>query len=93
MHIMYLKHLTYKYENEVRLVSLDSDCVMKEPNPKKGIHLDIFYAPDFVEEVKVAPGAPDWFFRAVNETVVRFGLKCEVTRSELDAPDGSEQST
>ena len=83
---MYMKHVTYEYEKEVRLVTLDPDYLQAEQNPRKGIYLDIHAVSDFVEHVTVAPGADDWFYQAVKETVVRFGLDCHVSRSQLEAP-------
>ena len=88
LRVIYLKHHTYEYEKEVRLVSIDSDYseVGIIPNPRRGIHLNIRSTPDFIEEVTTAPGAPEWFFRTVKETVARFGIQCEVRRSQLEAP-------
>jgi hypothetical protein len=86
MVFMYIKHITYQYEHEVRLVSLDAGYVNGGSNSKKGITLDILAVPHFIERVSVAPGVDEWFYQTVKETVARFGITCEVSRSTLEAP-------
>lgn len=83
---MYMKHDTYDYEEEVRLVMLDPNYLQAEQEPKKGIHLNISSIADFIEHVTVAPGAPEWFFQTVKETAARFDLHCEIVRSALEFP-------
>jgi len=89
MMVMYIKHITYEYEHEVRLVSLDTEYIKNGRNPKKGIILNFRAVPDFIEQVTVAPGVDEWFYQTVKETVARFGINCEPSRSSLEVPDGS----
>lgn len=86
MLFMYIKHITYQYECEIRLVSLDGGYVKECSNSREGITLDIRVVPDFIEHIAVAPGVDEWFYQAVQETVRRFGVRCEVGRSTLEAP-------
>ena len=88
---MYMKHAMYEYEREVRLVTLDPDFRKTQKNPRKGIHLNIRATVDFIEHVTIAPGADDWFYHTVKETAVRFGLHCQVSRSQLEFPHAARE--
>ena len=81
---MFFKHITYRYEDEIRLVVLDPDYSNQIENPKKGVLLDIRSVPNFIEKIIVAPGVDEWFFQAVKDVTSRFGVDCEVVRSSLE---------
>ena len=89
MLFMFVKHITYEYEREVRLVTLDADYIADRSNPKKGITLHFRSMPDFIDHVTVAPGVDEWFYETVKETAARFGVRCEVSRSSLEVPPGA----
>jgi len=89
MLFMFIKHITYNYEHEVRAVMLDAEFRPDHANPKKGIALDFRTIPNFIERLTVAPGVDEWFFQTVKETAARFAVPCEVSRSTLEAPEGA----
>jgi len=91
--LMY-KPSAYRYEQEVRIIALDSDAPeflepSKQDNNKAGIVVPLKVA-DFVTGVTVAPWADSAFVSAVEAVSEKFGLPVErVKQSSLfSQPDG-----
>jgi hypothetical protein len=53
------------------------------PDVGKLVEVDV---ETLVNEVRVAPAAPEWFLELVRRTTTRCGLKAAVGRSALDRP-------
>ena len=84
------KRLSFAHEREVRAViqALPADSgkiLVGKANPELGklVPVDV---ERLVNEVRVAPTAPDWFFELVKKATNRCGLDALVHRSSLDQP-------
>lgn len=73
------KRLSFEHEREIRLVS-----TLWEPDPPPGLHLAIDLE-TMIDRVHVSPGSPGWYHEAVAAVIDRFGIGCEVRRSDLDS--------
>jgi hypothetical protein len=84
------KRLSFTHEREVRAViqTMPTDggrILVGRGNPDVGKLVQV-NVETLVNEVLVAPTAPDWFLELVERTTTRCGLKAAVGRSSLDKP-------
>ena len=79
------KHLAYQYEREARII-----VYPESQNPLLERHSNIYgtrirlTGPNFIEEIKVSPEAPDWFYELIKNIKDKYNLQAEVCRSYLD---------
>jgi hypothetical protein len=79
-----MKHIGFKFENEIRLVILDHMFNKLVKNNKRVIYITIGDINDFIENVKVSPGSPVWFKEAVNGLLSKYGINLNVKVSSLE---------
>lgn len=79
------KHKAYKFENEIRLIAYNqSNDPMTDRGGDFGSSITLT-SNDFINNVKVSPEAPEWFFGLVGSVFNnRYGQVGTVARSELD---------
>ena len=80
------KHKAYKFENEVRFIGFNESINPMNNRDKNdaGTHIQLT-SNSFINDVKVSPEAPEWFFDLINSIVSnRYSLSSQVIRSELD---------
>lgn len=72
----------YTYEQEVRLIGYNPLCKFKEKRPDFGIkvNLDII---NLIQEIRVSPYAPNWFFELVKLVCKKYALDIPVNRSKI----------
>ncbi|HHP1331796.1 TPA: hypothetical protein ACRXX4_000756 [Klebsiella quasipneumoniae] len=72
----------YTYEQEVRIIGYNSFCKFKEMRADFGtkIKLDIT---NLIQEIKVSPYAPNWFFELVKSVCKKYDLDIPVNRSKI----------
>jgi len=75
----------YTFENEVRLIAYNPNAKILENREKDDagtlIKVDI---DTLIKEIRVAPDAPEWFFKLVRSlTKEKYGLKVEVVKSKI----------
>lgn len=78
------KHKAYKFENEIRLIaySQSNDPLADRADTGSIIRLK---SNNFINNVKVSPEAPEWFFELVGSVFnERYGQTGVVARSDLD---------
>jgi len=78
------KHKAYKFENEIRLIaySQNNDPLADRADTGSLIRLK---SNNFINNVKVSPEAPEWFFDLVGSVFnERYGQNGVVARSDLD---------
>lgn len=78
------KHKAYKFENEIRLIAYNhsNDPLSNRVDAGSLIRLK---SNDFINNVKVSPEAPEWFFDLVRSVFNdRYGQTGVVARSDLD---------
>lgn len=88
------KRMSFEYENELRAVlfTLPVSEILTKPlteydNPnKRGVQIGVDL-PSLVEEIVVAPQAPDWFLELVGQIVKKYDPRLpEPKQSKLDDP-------
>lgn len=74
------KREDFKYENELRIISLVT-------NPQDLINEGIYIAVDLnmlIDEIIISPDAPEWFFDLIQDmTINKYKIKKKVTKSKL----------
>lgn len=72
----------YTYEQEVRIIGYNSFCKFKEMRADFGtkIKLDIT---NLIQEIKVSPYAPNWFFELLKSVCKKYDLDIPVNRSKI----------
>lgn len=82
----FLKREAFKYENELRLVSLASNFEEMISNSGGYINVDIDM---LIDEIFISPDSPEWFLTLVEEiTNGKYGLQKNIVRSTLmDIPE------
>lgn len=84
----------FQFESEVRaLISgLGTHFLGTIIRQTHGLYVPVNLG-QLIEEIRVVPGAPDWFVEAVKAVTTSFGLKGElVGRSDIDVPPPSASS-
>ena len=83
------KRISFQHEQELRLITVrlvDDDNVF---DPRRAtIGEGVLASTDLgvlLDEIRVAPNAPEWYRQAVVAVAERFGINCPVTQSALDA--------
>ncbi|EMO4451904.1 DUF2971 domain-containing protein [Klebsiella michiganensis] len=72
----------YTYEQEVRLIGYNPLCQFKEKRSDFGtkVNLDIT---NLIQEIRVSPYAPNWFFELVKLVCKKYDLDIPVNRSKI----------
>lgn len=80
------KRQEFSYEQEVRAVSLWLDKPSDESLGRAFSTVGVYYSVDLavlIEEIRVAPYAPSWFFDLVRAVTSRYALEVDVLRSAM----------
>lgn len=82
------KRKSFSHENEVRIIKSDwplegGEKFINKLNSLSGIYININLE-ELIENVYVAPTAPQWYFDLVNDVTNKFGIKKKVLYSKLD---------
>lgn len=81
----FVKHVGYEFEQEVRLVSVDSDAQPEHENPRHGVRLDPAETREMIRNIIVGPRAPDWLLELTRDLATQYGVEhAVVRRSSLD---------
>jgi len=89
----FLKHRAFEFEKEVRLVGLAKDCEEGGQNLKRGLLIDYKGVPDFIESVRVSPGAPVWFREVVADSLSKYRVNAPLMGSDLEWPEALDELT
>ncbi len=78
------KHKAYKFENEVRFIAYNAGANPLCNRDAAGSVIKL-RTNNFINDVKVSPEAPEWFFELIKSIFnTRYGQVGKVARSELD---------
>jgi hypothetical protein len=82
------KRKSFSHENEVRIVSMEfpkdeGKINLSKTNPRDGIKIKVNLN-KMIEKIYVAPTAPDWYYKLVNQITIKFNLHIEIRYSKLD---------
>ncbi|WP_201615648.1 DUF2971 domain-containing protein [Psychrobacter urativorans] len=78
------KHKAYKFENEVRFIAYNAEVNPLCNRDDAGSVINL-RSNNFINDVKVSPEAPEWFFKLIKSIFnTRYGQVGKVARSDLD---------
>ncbi|WP_435927216.1 hypothetical protein [Dryocola sp. BD613] len=73
----------YEYEKEVRIIGYSPNRNLAENRVDSGTTIKIIDINDLIEEIRVSPFAPDWFFELVKSICHKYSLSIPVNRSQI----------
>lgn len=78
------KHKAYKFEDEVRFTAYNAEVNPLSNREAAGSVINL-KSTNFINDVKVSPEAPEWFFELIKSIFnTRYGQVGKVARSDLD---------
>lgn len=80
--LMHKRH-NFKHESELRAAVVDFNFLGTNKEPLVGHRVEVELS-KLIEEIRIAPTAPDWFKNIVLTLMQKFGLDKPVINSELD---------
>lgn len=80
--LLYKRH-NFKHESELRAAVVDFGFLEGDKNPRVGHRVETNLN-KLIEEIRIAPTAPDWFKNIVQTIIEKFDLDKPITNSELD---------